>query len=83
MEEKRERKEKKEPVLLLCLTSTLQPVWLGRPYQEYNNSSQHSYPGHWGTQSSHHEKVTAHEGIMIYNTMIMSLFVLVTETKIE
>jgi len=24
-------KKKEETVLLLCLTSTLQPVWLGRP----------------------------------------------------
>jgi len=38
-------------VLLLCLTSVLQPVWLERPYKEYKNSSQHSYPGRWGTQS--------------------------------
>jgi len=30
--------------LLLCLTSIL--VWVGWPYQEYTNSSQHSYPGH-------------------------------------
>jgi len=44
-------------VLLLCLTSIFQPVWLGRPYQEYKNSNQHSYPGHWST---HNEKVTAH-----------------------
>jgi len=35
-----------EAVLLLCLTSTLQPFWLGRPYQEYKTSSQHSYSGH-------------------------------------
>jgi len=28
-------KEKEETVLLLCLTYILQPVWLGRPYQEY------------------------------------------------
>jgi len=31
-------------VLLLCPTSTFQPVWLGRPYHEYKNSSQLSYP---------------------------------------
>jgi len=51
-----------QTVPLLCLTSILLPVWLGRPYKEYKNSSQHSYPGHWGTQSHHHEKVTAHGG---------------------
>jgi len=41
------------------------PVRLGRPYQEYKNSSQHSYPGHWGTQSTPHEKVTAPEGYKV------------------
>jgi len=46
--------------LLLCLTSIRQSVWLGRPYQEHNNSSQYSYPGHRGTQSPHNGKMTAH-----------------------
>jgi len=27
--------KKRKSVLLLCLTSILQPVWLGRLYQEY------------------------------------------------
>jgi len=43
---KKESKEKEVTVLLLCLTSILKPIWLGRPCQEYKNSSQHSYPGH-------------------------------------
>jgi len=42
--------QSKEKVLPICLTSILQPVWLGRPHQEYKNSIQHSYPGHRGTQ---------------------------------
>jgi len=53
MKEEKNRKvmERKKEVklLLLCLTSVLQPVSLGRPYQEYKNSSDHmcirSYPG--------------------------------------
>jgi len=39
-------------VLLLCLTSILNLSGLGAwPYQECKNFSQHSYLGHWNTQS--------------------------------
>jgi len=34
---------------------------LGGPTRSIN-FSQHSYPGHWSTQSPHHEKVKAHGG---------------------
>jgi len=61
-------------VLLLCLTSILQPVWLGRPYPEYKTTSQHSYPGHWGTQSPHHEKVTAQRGLR--NRAILTIIII-------
>jgi len=40
-----------------CLTSILQPVWLDSPYQEYTNSSHHSYPSHWATQSPYYKNV--------------------------
>jgi len=39
-EQQESRKARKiDAVLLHCLTSILQPVWLGWPYQEYKNSS--------------------------------------------
>jgi len=44
IEENNRKVRKIEAVLLLCLTSILQPAWLGRPYQEYKNSSKQSYP---------------------------------------
>jgi len=57
----RKNKEKEATVLLLCLTSILQPVWLGRPYKEYETPAsiaiqvmRYAIP--------HHEKVTAHVG---------------------
>jgi len=37
------KRKNKETVLLLCLTSTLQPVWLERPYQKYKPSSRSLY----------------------------------------
>jgi len=38
----------------------------------------HSYPGHWGTQSPRHEKVTAHAGVAIISAEVSVRYMIST-----
>jgi len=49
-------------------------TWGGPTMQGYKNSSRRYYPGHWDTQSSHHEKMTAHGALTMYRTIFKLLF---------